>query len=485
METIKFTSNFKIHISDTVDSDTLDAKFIICDFEPNRNDVALTRDTIESWLTTLITKPVVGKIIATQNGNDFSGHNVKIVEKKDENGNTYQEIEFDTSAFGSFYSASIEEIDGKEHIVANAKIWKRFSQAYDVISRRMSSEEGIKTSWEVQVIESHYEDLNGKQIKYIDNGVFIGHALLGETVAPAYPSSGLINIASKGNTDIENELVNALITDIAFSTKEEEELKKTQVASLTTRDLHQKVYEALNPKGWNSNPYYSIWEIYPEEHKILAYDIDRDSEDDYLVVTYTVSEDVVSVGEKTETKLSKLISEKTNVNISVNLDDTAKLLSEKELTNKNLVSENKKLTSELDVKTSALVEASDKIVKLETEISELAPFKLQIEEAEKAQKEVEMAQKKEDLKVLATAGDFITKEEIETSEEISKLINELDEKGIKAIIAERFIQKLSQGNENSEKKDTEIEVSVTKKNINTDENIYESAQIMSHFLHNK
>lgn len=139
--------------------------------------------------------------------------------------------------------------------------------------------------------------------------------------------------------------------------------------------MHQKVYQALNPKGWNSNPYYSIWEIYPEEHKILAYDIERESEDDYLVVNYTVDEDTVVLGEIKNTKLSTLIAEKTNVNISVDLNEAAKLIADKETTNKELNESIKELTSEVESKTEALVEAASKITELESEVSELKPYK--------------------------------------------------------------------------------------------------------------
>lgn len=479
METIKFTSQFKLEISES-GADTLDGKFIICDFNPNDNDVALTRDTIDTWISTLINKPLVGKIITTTNGADFSGHNMKVVEKVDDNGDKYQEVEFDTSAFGSFYKVEIETIDDIEYIVAYAKIWKRFSQACEVITNRMSSGDGIKTSWEIQSLESHYETIDEKQIKYIDNGNFIGHALLGSTVRPAYPSSGLLNVASQ---DTDNELSKALVNDISEHIKKEEnELPKkvVHVSALTTRDLHQKVYQALNPKGWNSNPYYSIWEIYPEEHKILAYDIERESEDDYLVVNYTVDEDTVVLGEIKNTKLSTLIAEKTNVNISVDLNEAAKLIADKETTNKELSESIKELTSEVESKTEALVEAASKITELESEVSELKPYKEKVEAAELEQREAETASKKEELKTLASTGNYISSEEIETSELIAELIANLDEKGIKALIAERMMQKLA-------KDPKHIDVSTatsTKANILNDDEALDHSKVMASFFNN-
>ncbi|PZT57487.1 hypothetical protein [Paenibacillus silvae] len=479
MDTIKFTSQFKLEISES-GTDTLDGKFIICDFNPNDNDVALTRDTIDSWISTLINKPLVGKIVMTTNGADFSGHNMKIVEKENENGDKYQEVEFDTSAFGSFYKVEIETIDEVEYIVAYAKIWKRFSQACEVITNRLTSGDGIKTSWEIQSIESHYETVDGKQVKYIDKGNFIGHALLGSAIRPAYPSSGLLNVAA---TETDDELSNALVLDISEQIKKEEnELPKNRVhvSALTTRDLHQKVYQVLNPKGWNSNPYYSIWEIYPEEHKILAYDIERESEDDYVVVNYSVAEDNVVVGDISETKLSKLIAEKTNVNINVDLNEAAKLIAEKEAANNQLSKSVSELTSQIESKTEALVEAGSKIESLENEVNELKPYKEKVEASEREQREAEIANKKEELKTLASTGNYISSEEIESSELIAELISNLDEKGIKALIAERMMQKLA-----NETKTVDVSTSNnTKANILNDDEAIDHTKVMASFLKN-
>ena len=56
------------------------AKFVICDFSVNGNQVALNRDTIESWMSTLVGNPLVGKLVVAPKGElDFSGHNMKVV----------------------------------------------------------------------------------------------------------------------------------------------------------------------------------------------------------------------------------------------------------------------------------------------------------------------------------------------------------------------------------------------------------------------
>ena len=45
------------------------AKFVICDFSVNGNQVALNRETIESWMSTLVGNPLVGKLVVAQKVN--------------------------------------------------------------------------------------------------------------------------------------------------------------------------------------------------------------------------------------------------------------------------------------------------------------------------------------------------------------------------------------------------------------------------------
>lgn len=80
------------------------AKFVICDFSVNGNQVALNRDTIESWMSTLVGNPLVGKLVVAPKGElDFSGHNMKVVTRKDDDGNEYKTAEFDTDGEQKYF----------------------------------------------------------------------------------------------------------------------------------------------------------------------------------------------------------------------------------------------------------------------------------------------------------------------------------------------------------------------------------------------
>lgn len=196
---------------DNSNPDSYIAKFVICDFGRNKNGVSLNREGIENWLVTLKNKPLVGKIKMKYDGTyDFTGHNMKLVNKVDEDGNEYQEVEFDTDAFGTFFDVSIETINDQEVIVASCEIWKRFTKACEIIVNRIK-DGTLHTSWEIAIEKSHQGIVDGFMTKIIDVGRFIGHCLLGKQVSPAYDSSGLLEIAS-ANYDVE--FAEALSQDI-------------------------------------------------------------------------------------------------------------------------------------------------------------------------------------------------------------------------------------------------------------------------------
>ena len=213
MDIVKFDSN-KVWLGSTEDRDALYAKFLICDFSTNLNSVRLNRNRIDEWISTLVDQPLVGKIVMRADGTkDFTGHNARIVKRTAEDGSEYEDVEFDTSAFGTFQDVAIEEIDGRECIVATAKVWRRFHDASTIIEKRCESGD-LHTSWEVGVDEASMEIEDGRPVKVIDRGHFIGHCLLGKNVLPAYPCSGLLDVAE---VDEDQALLNAIVRETMVS----------------------------------------------------------------------------------------------------------------------------------------------------------------------------------------------------------------------------------------------------------------------------
>lgn len=469
MEHITLYSSQVYLAEDNSNPDSYIAKFIICDFCRNKNGVSLNRDGIENWLATLKNKPLVGKIKMKYDGTyDFTGHNVKLVNKVDEYGNEYQEVEFDTDAFGTFFDVSIETIDAQEVIVASCEIWKRFTKACGIIVSRIK-DGTLHTSWEIAIEKSHQGIVDGLMTKIIDVGRFIGHCLLGKQVSPAYDSSGLLEIAStnydvefaealsrdiisqgldiknqekeektleteKENVSVseienENNSENAEHTEKNVSTESPVEDSKensvdTVVSELTDKDIHAKAEKEIENKLPNIWGYISF--MFPESHEIW-YCYDGDTELDYYRFTYEVNGEDVTV------------SEPEKVTLTVPVKDV-----------NSTVAEYEKTISEKD---ELIVKASAEITTLKADNAELAEYKQKFTEMEQEKIASELAQKKEDLIASVIKSGQITREEIAKSEELSGYVNELDKKSLMAIVGER----LSASVDNS--KETKVDTS--------------------------
>lgn len=448
------------------------AKFVICDFSVNGNQVALNRDTIESWMSTLVGNPLVGKLVVAPKGElDFSGHNMKVVTRKDDDGNEYKTAEFDTDAFGSFQSVGIEKIDDTDFIVASCKIWKRYPKACATILRRIESGT-LNTSWEIDVLKAHKGIVGGRMAKIIDDGVFTAHCLLGANVEPAYKCSKLLEVAE---TDFGLELANAYIEDtkeisnIESNEKEAKNLelnkdKETQTAqveptepeqaekaatesttkpttpaepviqtseeggetppptepetgtepagdpepapeisSLTGRDLYMKLEDAVSKI---SSDYY-MTDMFPEDHTIWCKKWGRMNELDYIMFPYTVEGDEVSLGEP------------QNITLTVSISQVNTKIAE---LNGTIASLNTELQSAKE------------------EVASLTPYKDQAEKAEAEKAAAELAQKKENLRQYALSSKMITEAEVSEGGNYASLIDNLDETGIKSVIAERCVE---------------------------------------------
>ena len=242
MDTIQIYSNRVIECAqDNEFSDTYKVKFVICDFSTNHNHTKINRDKIEDWMGTLKNKPVVGKLVSNGRGGvDFSGHNMRTVIKRDKNGNTYKDSVFDTAAFGTFTDVGIEKIDDDECIVATCEIWKRFENACALIMKRVESGT-LNTSWEIETLESHYESEAGAKVKVLDNGIFLGHCLLGAATKPAYDCSRLLEVAEAA-PDFDMELADAIQQDMgAFAENtEDKEVEDMKLNGIETSAEDEK-----------------------------------------------------------------------------------------------------------------------------------------------------------------------------------------------------------------------------------------------------
>ena len=421
--------------------------------EPDSYGRIIPEEAGEKYFDTIIGYPIVAKLKKNIFGQpvDFGGHELIIQKTKDGKKKSH----FDTVPIGSVTDAWIEEreVDGYDGtpkcILIKTKLWtSRFPEYFKVFDKLWDDGE-ISSSWELTATDVATEGAN-KIYKVFE---FIGNCILGSNRNPAVPGAGVIEYAEMD--DLEEQLSSALLADISntdianyedIEEKEDtnlaEKKKKTscaedtsetketaesdvepednseepETASLTDRDLFRKISKACEDaiKYWG---YISYW--FPEEHTVWFKSDDDPTQLDYKLFTYTVENDEVTVSEPQDAKLT------------VSVSDVNTVLAEKD-------EKIETLTAELEIKDKAVISAGEKIGKLNVQISELQPYKEQVEKAEQEKIEAEIAEEKESLKKNMLKGGLFTEEEIAKAE-IAELIEARDKTAINSLIAEKYI----------------------------------------------
>lgn len=451
------------------------AKFVICDFSVNGNQVALNRETIERWMSTLVGNPLVGKLVVAPKGElDFSGHNMKVVTRKDADGNEYKTAEFDTDAFGSFQSVGIEKIDDTDFIVASCKIWKRYPKACATILRRIESGT-LNTSWEIDVLKAHKGIVGGRMAKIIDDGVFTAHCLLGANVEPAYKCSKLLEVAE---TDFGLELANAYIEDtkeisnIESNEKEAKNLKlnkdkETQTAQVEnpteTEQAEQTATESTTEPTTPAEPDVQTSEeggetpppTEPETSAEPAGEPEPESTTETSSLTgrdlYMKLEDAVSkissdyymtdMFPEDHTIWCKkwgYMNELDYIMFPYTVEGDEVSLGEPQ--NITLTVSVSQVNTKIDELNKTVASLNTELQSAKDEIAELTPYKEQAEKAAAEKAEAELAQKKENLRQYAISSKMITEAELTGEGEFASMIENLDEAGINGVIASRCVE---------------------------------------------
>ena len=451
------------------------AKFVICDFSVNGNQVALNRETIERWMSTLVGNPLVGKLVVAPKGElDFSGHNMKVVTRKDADGNEYKTAEFDTDAFGSFQSVGIEKIDDTDFIVASCKIWKRYPKACATILRRIESGT-LNTSWEIDVLKAHKGIVGGRMAKIIDDGVFTAHCLLGANVEPAYKCSKLLEVAE---TDFGLELANAYIEDtkeisnIESNEKEAKNLKlnkdkETQTAQVEnpteTEQAEQTATESTTEPTTPAEPDVQTSEeggetpppTEPETSTEPAGEPEPESTTETSSLTgrdlYMKLEDAVSkissdyymtdMFPEDHTIWCKkwgYMNELDYIMFPYTVEGDEVSLGEPQ--NITLTVSVSQVNTKIDELNKTVASLNTELQSAKDEIAELTPYKEQAEKAAAEKAEAELAQKKENLRQYAISSKMITEAELTGEGEFASMIENLDEAGINGVIPSRCVE---------------------------------------------
>lgn len=465
---------------------------------PNLNGVQLNSDTAEEKAQTLLMQPVVAKYKKFLNKDDLGGHECSV----DTKGN----VTFGTVPIGVNVAVEIKNdtVNINDNTVetpclfATSRIWTRNKNVCSAI-KRLFAEGKLHSSWEIITEKAEYID----NVKILKDYMFEADALLGSTSNPAYGECATtLCVASNDDPELllseaiandfniensetkeentlntnENETVitsetentdtitdevtetpqtaeNVEVTDtkdiISDTFETENNEVNTDISSLTSYDIRNKIQKAICEMYRNKFGYCYISFVFPTENYVLVDYDERESELDYLKIPYAVTGDEVTVGEPEKIRLVVSIA---NIN------------------------------SEIAEKNDAIIKANEEITSLKTEVENLTKYKEMFEKAETEKAEKELAEKQNNLKKYAIKSGYITLDEINTSEEIKKLIDTVDENGVKAIIVDRLMAQKSDNDivvSETETKTTEV-ASLTCEDTSIDVSDYKSA--MKKFL---
>lgn len=472
--------------------------------EYNLNNVLIEKSEGEKYHKTIIGYPIVAYLKYDANGkpDDFGGHELRAKYNKE----TKQiEYYFATYPIGSVIDAWIEEreVDGykglKSVVLIKTKLWKSRLPEYFKVFDKLWESGKISSSWEISVIESK-KTKKGKVLKAFE---FIGNCLLGSTVDPAVPGAGVLEVAS--NDEINYELSKAFAEDIKVL-KADQNMSNSEIddesvintddienneggtdmnkpidvqsnlASMTDNDLYNKIRKAINANSDNTNKWYYIARVYPYEYRVIAYEWDRQSDDDYVEFSYSVlSNEEISINSQKEVKM---------VFIPKETYDAEKAEYEEKIN---------KLDKDFKEASEAVVELTSQKEELNKQIEEFSEYKAKFEEIQRAEQEKELAKKQEELKAFALENELIASAELDENEDIKKIFAELSlenyeesKEKIKYIKYERAFNKLqasknNQKIETSEKSNKQVNVRAA---ISDDTNI-NPALIMSTWVNSK
>ena len=375
---------------------------------PNLNGVQLNSDTAEEKAQSLLMQPVVAKYKRIRNKDDLGGHECSV----DNNGN----VTFGTVPIGVNVAVEIKNdtVNINNNTVetpclfATSRIWTRNKNVCSAI-KRLFAEGKLHSSWEILTENAEYVN----NVKILKDYVFEADALLGSTSNPAYGECATTLCVASAE-DPEILLSEAIANDFNIDnseTKEDKTLKIKENESVVTSE--------------NENADVVTDEVVETSQETKNVETTE--------TTKTVSETEEAKSEKNE---DTTVDENTEKSEESNSDNT-------DTSNEEVVSDTDtiiaNLKQEIVEKNDAIIKANEEIANLKAVNESLVQYKEMYEKIEAEKAADELAKKKKCLSEYAVRSGYISSEEIESSEEIKKLIDAVDENGIKAIIVDRLM----------------------------------------------
>lgn len=359
----------------------------------------------------LINMPVQAKYRKINGNDDLGSHEAYI--------NQDGEMEFLTESIGVHVDCWIEEsevttVNGENKVLpclfAKKRIWKRNKNMVNAVKRLYESAEGLGSSWEIQTLE--YSFKNGK--KYLSNYLFLSDCLLGSTTTPAYSGTSKALSMTAEQLMIAEALSLDMKSESAFSINEENSNKEETILNkdnlINASETSEEVVETP-----------VVEEPVAEEAQVAE----------------PVAEPEAPVAE--ETSVKKEDEEKDGNPEDEKPEDDEEKKKEKSESDTSEIAELNKVIAEKD---EIILKASSEITELKARVAELSQYKEKFEKAEQEKIEAELAEKKEELIASVVKSGHMTREEIESSEDLKGFVEALDKASLMAIIGERLISSL-------------------------------------------
>lgn len=485
-----FTSSV-IDLSEEQDYLTLRNK--ICFFnDKNLNNVQMDYDeSTQEQCKSLINMPVVARYVKRNGKDDLGGHEVSVINGK---------VKFGTATIGvvtgiEIKNEDVETVTGEVKnlpvLYADERVWTRNENATNAI-KRLYLEGKLHSSWEVKSSEYLFKENVKHLVKYTflsncllgtmsypaygkggaavvemseqsDNYEYLAaEAILGEALALDVESASASNINQLDDTNRKEGLSMDVNENIAVETSEEEVKEETVEVVKTEETAEANAEETVNNEVAEVSEDDPVEESTTEEtvevessegsvdneqaEEEIAMNTERDirrmirialnemKNEEYMDVSFVFPEDKIILVQNWNMKELEYVQYSYRVDgDKVVLDNEKKV----ELTISPL-----QINSELEKKNSAIAEANERIVALESQVAELNKAKEELDAIKAEKANSEHAEAVEKLRNYVVNSGRFTKEELESSE-ISEAIENLNEAWIKSEIADRLVASLS------------------------------------------
>jgi hypothetical protein len=455
-------------LSESPYSDRKLCLFFIHDFDYNSNGLRITEELCSA------TNPKTNKpfydslngapLVAALKGDDLGGHEPEF----DEDGNI---IRLNTEGIGTLFNTHIgtyqinnEDIYG---VWAEGFLWLRFANTLNVVEELYNENKKVDTSCEVSVGGFEFSEEGRTATKSV---LYFGHCLLGSTKRGAYADSGMyeynLQVAEAYQKDIKNpsEEVEINSNEGGKDVPEKNQIEfnygkdiinKLENNALSFDDIREQLWSQLNSeKDAEGYTVYKYWIAEVFNEYVVACESESGK---YFKFTYSTGESEISldinsavevvstwipVNDSTETNSEQLQNEINGLKEQITAKETEinELKIKFETLQGELSQKDEALKLTENDKNEAIIKLNTAMEDLKTQISSLQPIKDKWETDQEQKRIAELNQKKEELKQYIINSKVFTAEEIE-NENIKQMIEELNESGVKALIADKIVER--------------------------------------------